>query len=136
MAGRPREYTIKEVRKVLKDVLTRHPLNDLLSRCLSEVADEMYGHKLISKPVRNNPNVHDVIDEFESGMMLIDDITMLWEHCQLFLQCLSNQGGPIEAAAQKLGKNWVEEVKKKFDIPLDLSYDNHLVTTEQGWYCK
>ena len=136
MAGRLREYTIKEVCRVLKDALTRHPLNDLLSRCLSEVADEMYRHKLISKSVRNNPSVHNVIDEFESGMVLFDDITKLWDHCQLFLQCLSNQGGPIEASAQKLGKKWVEEVKNKFDISLDLSYDNRLVTTEQGWYCR
>ena len=132
MAGCPREYTIKEVRKVLKDVLTTQPLSDQLSRCLSEVADEMYRHKLISKSVRNKPTVHNVIDEFESGMGLIDDIPKLWEHCQLFLQCLSSQGGPIEVAAQKLGKTWVEEVKKKCDISLDLLCDNLLVTTEQG----
>ena len=132
MAGCPREYTIKEVRKVLKDVLTTQPLSDQLSRCLSEVADEMYRHKLISKPVRNKPNFHNVIDEFESGMMLIDDISKLWKHCQLFVQCLSSQGGPIEVAAQKLGKTWVEEVKKKCDISLDLLCDNFLVTTEQG----
>lgn len=132
MAGCPREYTIKEVRKVLKDVLTKYPLNDQLSRCLSEVADEMYRHKLISKSVRNKPTVHNVIDEFESGMMLIDDISKLWKHCQLFLQCLSSQGGPIEVAAQMLGKTWVEEVKKKCDISLDLLCDNLLVTTEQG----
>ena len=110
----------------------RYPLNDQLSRCLSEVADEMYRHKLISKPVRNKPTVHDVIDEFENGMVLIDDIPELWEHCQIFLQCLSSQGGPIEVAAQKLGKMWVEEVKKKCDISLDLSCDSLLVTTEQG----
>ena len=118
-----------EVHKVLKRTLTTHfaRLTDQLKPCLQHVAAEMYSHKLISKSVRDSPTVHNVIDEFENAMQFIrEDISKLQGHCQHFLQCLSSEGGPMKLAAQKLCQDWVNEVKKKCDISLDLTCDDFI----------
>ena len=114
-----------EVNKVLKSVLTNHfsDLSNQLSRCLSRISTSMYSKRLISELVRDCPTVYNVIGEFESGMRLGDNISKLQEHCQLFLQCLSSEGGPTKLAAQKLCQDWMEEVKKQCDISLDLTCD-------------
>ena len=83
----------------------------------------MYSKRLISESVRDCPTVYNVIGEFESGMKLASNISKLQEHCQLFLQCLSSEGGPTKLAAQKLCQDWMEEVKKQCDISLDLTFD-------------
>ena len=121
-----------KVHKVLKSVLISHfsDLSNQLSRCLSRVSASMYSKRLISESVRDSPTVYNVIGEFESGMRLASNISKLQEHCQLFLQCLSSEGGPMELAAQKLCQDWMEEVKKQCDISLDLTGDE-----QQGqWY--
>ena len=114
-----------EVHKVLKSVLTIHfsDLSNQLSRCLPRVSAAMYSKSLISESVRDSPTVYNVIGEFESGMRLANNISKLQEHCQLFLQCLSSEGGPTKLAAQKLCQDWMEEVKKQCDISLDLTCD-------------
>ena len=83
----------------------------------------MYSKRLISESVRDSPTVYNVIGEFESGMKLASNISKLQEHCQLFLQCLSSEGGPTKLTAQKLCQDWMEEVKKQCDISLDLTCD-------------
>ena len=107
----------------MKDVLTSHfaDLSNQLSRCLPQISAAMYSKKLISESVRKSPAIDNVIDEFESGMRLANNISKLQEHCQLFLQCLSSEGGPTKLAAQKLCHDWIEEVKKEFNISLDLT---------------
>ena len=114
-----------EVHKVLKSVLTNHfaDLSNQLSRCLSQISTSMYSKRLISESVRDSPTVYNVIGEFESGMRLASNISKLQEHCQLFLQCLSSEGGPTKLVAQKLCQDWMEEVKKKCDTSLDLTCD-------------
>ena len=115
-----------EVHKVLKRILTAHfaHLTDHLKPCLQDVAAEMYSRKLISKSVRDSPTAHSVIDEFENAMQFIrEDISKLQGHCQLFLQCLSSEGGPMKLAAQKLCRDWIDEVKKKCHISLDFTCD-------------
>ena len=130
-----------EVCKVLKRVLTSHfaDLSNQLSRCLPQVAAEMYSKDLISKSVRDSPTVVDVINEFERGMQIInEDILKLQEHCQLFLQCLSSEGGPTKLTAQKLCKDWIDEVKKECDISLDLlcyGLGQQNVMIKQGRLC-
>ena len=88
----------------------------------------MYSKRLISESVRDSPTVYNVIGEFESGMKLADSISKLQEHCQLFLQCLSSEGGPTKLSAQKLCQDWMEEVKKQCDISLDLTCDEQDIT--------
>ena len=114
-----------EINKVLKNVLTSHfaNLSNQLSRCLSRVSAAMYSKRLISESVRDSPTVYNVIGEFESGMRLADGISKLQEHCQLFLQCLSSEGGPMKSAVQKLCQDWIVEVKNQCNISLDLTCD-------------
>ena len=91
----------------MKSVLTRHfaRLSEQLKSCLPQVAAEMYSYKLISKSVRDSPTVHSVIDEFENAMQFIkEDFSKLQKHCQLFLQCLSSEGGPTKLAAQSMSR--------------------------------
>ena len=95
----------------------------------------MYSKRLISESVRDNPTVYSVVGEFESGMRLINNISKLQEHCQLFLQCLSSEGGPMKLAAQKLCQDWIEEVKKTCDISLDLTCDEQHIK-QQGQQFK
>ena len=130
-----------EVHKILKSVLTCHfaRLSEQLKSCFPQVATEMYSHKLISKSVRDSPTVRSVIDEFEGAMQFIkEDISKLQEHCQLFLQCLSSEGGPTKLAAQKLCQEWVDEVKKQCNISLDLTCDDLIQQDikQQGQYYK
>ena len=114
-----------EVHKVLKSVLMSHfaNLSNQLTRCLPQLSATMYAKRLISESVRKSPTTDTVIDEFESGMRLAKNILKLQEHCQLFLQCLSNEGGPTKLIAQKLCQDWMKEVKKQCDISLDLTCD-------------
>ena len=115
-----------EVHKVLKEILKSHfaHYNELLKSCLQQVAVKMYFHKLITKSVRDSPTVCNVIDDFENAMDLMKgDVSKLQKHCQLFLQCLSSEGGPMESAAQTLCQDWMEEVKNQCDISLDLTCD-------------
>ena len=98
----------------------------------------MYSKGLISKSVRDSPTVYNVIGEFESGMNLVNSISKLQEHCQLFLQCLSSEGGPTKLAAQKLCQEWVDKVKKQCDISVDLTCDDltQQDIKQQGQYYK
>ena len=124
-----------EVHKVLKRVLKIHfvDLSEQLSRCLQQVSSAMYSKGLISKSVRKSPTIDSVIDEFESGMKLVNNISKLQEDCQFFLQCLSSEGGRTKLVAQKLCQDWMEEVKKQCDISLDLTCDEQDIK-QQGQF--
>ena len=129
-----------DVHKILKIVLTKYfaHLNEQLKSCLPQVAAEMYSHQLITKSVRDSPTVRSVIDEFENAMKLMKgDVSKLQEHCQLFLQCLSSEGGPAKLAAQKLCQDWMDEVKKQCGISLDLTCDEQGIKQQGlGQYYK
>ena len=127
------ELTVKQVKKILKDILLSHfaGLSDQLRLCLHQVTTKMYSCALISKSVRDSPTVYSVIDEFENGLQYKDDVLKLQEHCQLFLQCLSSEGGPMTLAAKKLCQDWMEEINKQCNVNLDLELD-----VTQGQYIK
>ena len=92
----------------------------------------MYSNDLISKSVRDCPTVNNVVNEFERGMQFInEDVLELQKHCQLFLQCLSIEGGPMKLAAKKLCQEWKKEVNKQCNVNLDLELD-----VTQGQYIK
>ena len=128
--------TLKQVKKILKAVLLSHfaGLSDQLKSCLHQITTKMYSCSLISKSVRDSPTVNSVIDEFENGMQYKNDVLKLQEHCQLFLQCLSIEGGPVKLAAQELCKDWMEEVNKKCSISLDLLCIEVMHESNQGQY--
>ena len=113
---------VKEVRKIIQDVLTKYntALNGLLKTPIKSFAVDMYSHDLISKPTKDAANFNDIIREFKSGMNFIHDGQKLVKHCQLFLQSLAKQGGPYKRAASYIAEEWTENVNKNLNIEFDI----------------
>ena len=88
--------------------------------CLQDVSKDMFSKGLISESTMTSPNYDTVISEFKTGMKEKEDTPQLEKHCQLFLTCLSSQGGPAEAVAEDLAEQWKEEVQKELNISLSL----------------
>ena len=106
----------------MKGVLQKQSANlsHLLSGCLQDVATEMYAKKLITKSVFQNPTYISLINDYENGMMF-KDISGLENHCQLFLDSLSSQGGPMENAAKAIAVYWKNEISNELKITLTLN---------------
>ena len=110
------------VREILKRVLQGQSadLNDLLYGCLPNVAIQMRAKGLITEPVFRNPTYKSVMNDYENGMKF-KTVPKLEEHCQLFLDSLSNQGGPVKAAAKAIAGYWKDEINKELGIILNLN---------------
>lgn len=107
---------------ILKGALQKQSANlsRLLSDCLRDVALEMYAKELITKSVYQNPTYISLINDFENGMVF-KDISGLQNHCQLFLDSLSSQGGPVKSAAKVIAENWKNEISIELKITLTLN---------------
>lgn len=90
--------------------------------CVPSVATEMYSVGLISEAVKDAPTYDSMIREFVAGMNSKRTVSKLEEHCQLFLESLSSQGGPVNAEAKVLAEDWKEEVTK-LDISFNVKVD-------------
>ena len=110
------------VREILKRVLQEQSadLTDLLYGCLPNVVTQMYAKRLITDPVYRNPTYQSVMKDYENGMKF-KTVPELEKHCQLFLDCLSNQGGPVKAAAKAIAGYWKDEINKELGIKLNLT---------------
>ena len=110
------------VREILKRVLQEQSadLTDLLSGCLSNVAMEMYAKTLITDPVFDNPTYKSIMKDYKNGMKF-KTVPELEKHCQLFLNCLSSQGGPMKALANAIAQCWKDEINKELNIMLNLN---------------
>ena len=95
-------------------------LSRSLSGCLREVATEMYAKELITKSVHQNPTYISLINDFENEMVF-KDISGLENHCQLFLDSLSSQRGPVKSAAKVIAENWKSEISNELKITLTLN---------------
>ena len=106
----------------MKEVLQKQSANltHLLSGCLREVATEMFAKELITRSVYKNPTYISLINDFENGMMF-KDISGLENHCQLFLDSLSSQGGPVKSAAKAIAGYWKNEISNELKITLTLN---------------
>ena len=115
---------IDKIRRTLKEVLKKKfaSLSRSLKDTLSYVAAEMYSKGLISEAVKDNPTYDSMIREFEAGLQFLESVSEVENHCQLFLECLSSQGGPAVGAAKVLAKDWNDEVNKSCGILLNLSH--------------
>ena len=115
---------IDKIRRTLKEVLKKKfaSLSRSLKDTLPNVAAEMYSKGLISEAVKDNPTYDSMRREFEAGLQFLESVSELENHCQLFLKCLSSQGGPVVGAAKVLAKDWNEEVNKNCCILLNLSH--------------
>ena len=113
----------EKICRTLKGVLkTRFAsLSRSLKDTLPYVAAEMYSKGLISEVVKDNPTYDSMIREFEAGLQFLESVSELENHCQLFLKCLSIQGGPAAGAAKALAKDWNEEVNKNCGIFFNIS---------------
>ena len=112
----------ERVREILKTVLQEQSANltDLLYGCLRNVAMQMYSKGLITEPVYCNPTYISVMNDYENGMKY-KTVPELEKHCQLFLDCLSSQGGPVQGAAKAIAGYWKDEVNKELGIILNLN---------------
>ena len=108
----------KVLLKVLDDCY--ESLRLALRFCLEDVAEDMFSKGLISESTMTSPNYDTVISEVKTGMKEKEDTPQLEKHCQLFLTCLSSQGGPAEAVAEELAEQWKDEVQKELNISLSL----------------
>ena len=70
-------------------------LTKLLPNCLSNVATEMFAKKLITDPVHHNPTYQSIIDDYNNGMKY-ESVPELEKQCQLFLDSLFSQHGPVK----------------------------------------
>ena len=110
------------VREILKRVLREQSadLTDLLYGCLPNVAAQMYAKRLITDAVYRNPTYPTIMNDYENGMKY-KSISELEKHCQLFLDSLSSQGGPVQAAAKAIAGYWKDEINKELGIKLNLT---------------
>ena len=96
-------------------------LDRTLRANLRNVATEMFSRNLIADAVNEAPTYGSMIGEFQNGMQFQGSVAELEKHCQLFLECLSSQGGPVERAAKYLVEEWKKNVNEEFGISLNLS---------------
>ena len=95
-------------------------LDDVLSSCLSNVTAQMFAKELITKSVYNNPTYKSVVNDYENGMKF-KSISELENHCQLFLDSLSSEGGPVKSVAKAIAKQWKDEINTELGITLNLN---------------
>ena len=112
---------VNEVKKIIQDVLTKYhaDLDVLLKASIKSIAVDMYSHGLISESTKDTANFNDIIREFKSGMNFIHDGQELVKYCQLFLQSLTEQGGPCEQAAHHIAKEWTDNINKKLNLYIE-----------------
>ena len=112
------DVDIKAVIRLLRDAIQKNypTLSDAIRGCLKEVADQMYGRKLLSKAVQTSPTFNSVISEFEVTLQISENIQQLEKKCHQFFLCLSSQGGPAQEAALRLAKQWKDDINKQFNM--------------------
>ena len=112
---------VKKVRKIIQDILRENDpdLEDLLKPSLKFVAANMFAYRLITKETRDKLIYSDMMTEVTSSMNFLDDVHKLKKHCELFLQSLAKQGGPLKNAANSVAKKWTINIKEKLDITIE-----------------
>ena len=55
--------------------------------------------------MRESLSYSKMIQDFEATLLVLNDVSELKRHCQVFLECIS-QGGPTDAAARTLAIEW------------------------------
>ena len=108
---------IKAVIKVLKDTIQRNysNLSDATEGCLKKIAEQMYSKGLVSKAVQTSPMFDSVMSEFEVTLQISNSIQQIEEKCNQFVQSLSCQGGPAQAAVKNLVEQWKDNINRQFN---------------------
>ena len=114
------ENVLKVNQVTLHDVFieTQETLNDI-ARALSAV-------NIIGRAVQREPTYESIIGSFINGMKLKDDISDIEEHCVKFLTALSGVGGPVADASDMIKKKWMEAVREKCTVGLNITFEGKL----------
>ena len=99
-------FSIKACIKI-KEILRSHyaTLEEASKGNLSSISSHLYAKGIISKSVRDSQSYSNMINNFKAKLSLLNDVSELKRHCQVFLECIS-QGGPTDAAARSLAIEW------------------------------
>ena len=65
-----------------------------------KIAEQMYSKGLVSKAVQIFPTFDSVMSQFEVTFQINNSIQQIEKNCNQFVQNLSSQGGPAQAAAK------------------------------------
>ena len=108
-------------------------LKETTESCIQTIADKMYSAKLINREVKSTPTFEKIDLEFSANMTLCaEDRTKLEEKCHTFLCCIASAGGPAEAEAIALAKEWQHEVfqshQVSFSLLPEMELENQQVT--------
>ena len=87
----------------IKEILRSHyaTLEEASKGNLSSILSHLYAKGIISELVRDSQSYNKMIHDFNAKLSLLNDVSELKRHCQVFLECIS-QGGPTDDAARSL----------------------------------
>ena len=124
---------IKAVIKVLRDIIQRNYscLSDATKGCLKKIAEQMYTKGLVSKAVQTSPTFDGVMSELETTLQISNSIQQIEKNCNQFVQSLSSQGGPAQAAAKNLVEQWKDNINREFN---GLSFINEELTESEATF--
>ena len=108
-------------------------LKETTESCIQIIADKMYSAKLINREVKSTPTFEKIDLEFSANMAICaEDRTKLEEKCCTFLCCIASAGGPAEAEAIALAKEWQHKVfqshQVSFSLLPEMKLENQQVT--------
>ena len=112
------DIDIKAVIKVLRDIIQRNysNLSDATEGCLKKIAEQMYCKGLVSKAVQISPTFDSVMSQFEATLQISNSIQQIEKNCNQFVQSLSSQSGPAQAAAKNLVEQWKDNINRQFNL--------------------
>ena len=112
-----------EFRRIIEEVLTEcyANLERLLKATMKPFAAKMFSHWLISSEVNKALNFSDIMSEFLVGMNFTSDSHEICCRCQVFLDGLFDQGGPLKGVAHYIAKKWTTKIKSRLNV--DITFD-------------
>ena len=123
------DVDIKAVIKVLRYIIRRNysNLSDATEGCLKKIAEQLYSKGLVTKAVQISPTFNSVMSEFGTTLQMSNSIQQIEKNCNQFVQSLSSQGGPAQAAAKNLVEQWKDSINREFN---GLSFINEETESE------
>ena len=109
---------LKEFRKIIKGVLIECHANleSLLEATMEPFAAKMFTHGIITTATRKASKFSSIMGEFLAGLSFINDSHKICLRCQLFLECLFDQGGPLKDAAYYIAENWTAKIESRLNM--------------------
>ena len=114
---------MKSVIAELEQVLTDNyvSLHGIFQQSIGDISNELLQAGIITQTVQKSPSYDAIVSQFVGGMNFISTQEELEEHCKVFVTALTNVGGPLRRAAQMVKQKWIDTVKQKMGIELQLN---------------